>query len=264
MNSGGNMQQLTDRLAQTLHVRFDRDVSSTAKLIELSPDLLKLIEKGESLCIKGSVKEEAVLCTSNTTYTMKRVETSNTLLLVSPSSSSQYKVQAACKDYYEIKPSKGRLTNLRAVFSALLSENLPENELLSRLEREVFASRTEILSSLEKIGAVQEEDGHWTLIQPYQLQNTIKKLFDLMILNDQWKLSLLSEKELLVALSEDSTAILPLLRFVLSTLGNEIEGNPGSWELDKEKIAIAAVHLVFTHSNARGKVSNLTPVVRVF
>jgi len=52
------------------------------ELLELSDDLLRRALDGEELVFKGAHDEEAVLCTNDTTYLVKRVETSNTLLLI--------------------------------------------------------------------------------------------------------------------------------------------------------------------------------------
>ena len=55
------------------------------ELLELSPELLALLESGEGqLCFKGGPDDEAVLCTRDKTFLVKRVETSNTLLLMQP------------------------------------------------------------------------------------------------------------------------------------------------------------------------------------
>jgi len=52
------------------------------ELLELPDELLQRARDGEELIFKGGPDEEAVLCTSDTTYLVKRVETSNTLLLM--------------------------------------------------------------------------------------------------------------------------------------------------------------------------------------
>ena len=52
------------------------------ELLELPDDLLQRAREGEELVFKGGPDEEAVLCTSDATYLLKRVETSNTLLLM--------------------------------------------------------------------------------------------------------------------------------------------------------------------------------------
>ncbi|EEH52035.1 uncharacterized protein MICPUCDRAFT_53535 [Micromonas pusilla CCMP1545] len=60
---------------------FERE---EVELMELPPELLAVIEEGGEMAFKGAPDEEAVLCTRDKTYAVKRVETSNTLLLLQP------------------------------------------------------------------------------------------------------------------------------------------------------------------------------------
>lgn len=50
-------------------------------LIELGPDLLKVVENGDPMQIKGGLNEKAVLCTHDKTFDLKAAEISNSLLL---------------------------------------------------------------------------------------------------------------------------------------------------------------------------------------
>jgi sister chromatid cohesion protein DCC1 len=65
---------------------YARDFDANeVELQELPPDLLEKIQSGEeSLSFKGAPDDEAVLCTSDRTFLVKRVETSNTLLVMQP------------------------------------------------------------------------------------------------------------------------------------------------------------------------------------
>ena len=65
---------------------YARDFDANeVELLELPPDLLEKIQSGEeSLSFKGAPDDEAVLCTSDRTFLVKRVETSNTLLVMQP------------------------------------------------------------------------------------------------------------------------------------------------------------------------------------
>ena len=65
---------------------YGRDFDANeVELLELPDDLLAKVQSGEEeLCFKGGPDDEAVLCTSDATYLVKRVETSNTLLLMQP------------------------------------------------------------------------------------------------------------------------------------------------------------------------------------
>merc|ERR1712168_1208418 len=52
------------------------------RLLELNDDLLKKIEAGEELYIRGEDEESVVLCTDQKTYDIKLCQTSNQLLIV--------------------------------------------------------------------------------------------------------------------------------------------------------------------------------------
>ncbi|KAI8975859.1 sister chromatid cohesion protein Dcc1 [Trametes punicea] len=92
---------LRDSMAQV--AEFDLRFSSTSqsdsgafKLLELPPDLCKLIEAATDDCspnltIKGVPDEDAVLCTADKTYTVRSVALSNSVLVVTPDSMDEDK-----------------------------------------------------------------------------------------------------------------------------------------------------------------------------
>jgi hypothetical protein len=51
-------------------------------LMQTDEALAKLIESGELVFIKGRDGDDAVLCTSNTTYSVRRAETSNLMMTI--------------------------------------------------------------------------------------------------------------------------------------------------------------------------------------
>ncbi|KAL1675543.1 sister chromatid cohesion protein Dcc1 [Schizophyllum commune] len=67
------------------------DEAGTFKLLELPPEVCALIESAATatrpptLTIKGRPNEDAVLCTNDTTYSMRSVVLSNSILVVTPS-----------------------------------------------------------------------------------------------------------------------------------------------------------------------------------
>ena len=76
----------------------DGDITgnSSYRLLELSPDLVKLIESGDlppgSLTIKGRRSDDAVFCTPSSTYAIRSIAVSNTVAVVtSPNQSSPKK-----------------------------------------------------------------------------------------------------------------------------------------------------------------------------
>ena len=84
------------------------------RLIEISEDMAKSIERGETLSIIGSNETskggttDAVLCSQNKTYTIKKVETSNSVLIVPPSDENTYQIHSLSQYYYELKPTPAR------------------------------------------------------------------------------------------------------------------------------------------------------------
>ena len=77
----GRERGLGEAEAANLVYAADFDANEI-ELLELPDDLLRRAREGEELVFKGGPDEEAVLCTSDATYLLKRVETSNTLLLM--------------------------------------------------------------------------------------------------------------------------------------------------------------------------------------
>jgi sister chromatid cohesion protein DCC1 len=77
----GRERGLGEAEAANLVYAADFDANEI-ELLELPDDLLQRAREGEELVFKGGPDEEAVLCTSDATYLLKRVETSNTLLLM--------------------------------------------------------------------------------------------------------------------------------------------------------------------------------------
>lgn len=99
--------------------------------LQIPSDMLKMVEKGEDLRIVGSRSGEAVLCSSNKTFALKRVETSNcgmfcvslcltdvlsdmcvtaihhlgflrSVLFVPPSEGPRFTIESLSADYYEV------------------------------------------------------------------------------------------------------------------------------------------------------------------
>ena len=64
------------------HVVFDATCQADAyKLFELTPELEAALTSGQSVCFKGAPDEDVVLCTDAKTFSVRRVESSNTTLV---------------------------------------------------------------------------------------------------------------------------------------------------------------------------------------
>ena len=72
------------------------------RLFEIPDGILNKIKEGHELCIKGESTEGVVICTSDTTYSIKKVETSNYVFLVPASDRVRFTIDSKCNDYYEV------------------------------------------------------------------------------------------------------------------------------------------------------------------
>lgn len=73
--------ELTE-LSQVLRISESSTQNQNLRLMLLDSTLLKEIESGGELILKGDPEENVVLCTNDKTYDVKEAETSNSLLLV--------------------------------------------------------------------------------------------------------------------------------------------------------------------------------------
>ena len=95
------------------------------------PDLLEKIQSGEeSLSFKGAPDDEAVLCTSDRTFLVKRVETSNTLLVMQPAGGIDRTVvgDAEGEDDRELDPAADGPTPKRRRRDSAAGEGTPTAE----------------------------------------------------------------------------------------------------------------------------------------
>jgi hypothetical protein len=73
------------------------------RMIELPVQVYNYINDGGYLTIKGQpTGKDAVLCTFNQTYEMKKIENSNTLFLVPPSDSTIFTIDGQTSSIYEV------------------------------------------------------------------------------------------------------------------------------------------------------------------
>jgi len=71
------------------------------KIVEAPEDILRVVNSGGDLTLKGTEGvSDAVLCTSSKTYTLKKVETSNSVFLVPPSA-SDFEIVSKSSQFYE-------------------------------------------------------------------------------------------------------------------------------------------------------------------
>eukprot|EP00118_Oscarella_pearsei_P017613 m.175915 g.175915 ORF g.175915 m.175915 type:complete len:392 (+) comp39135_c0_seq5:168-1343(+) len=147
------------------------------RLIELPKNLLESLQEGERLTIRGSENEDAVLCTRSSSYEIKMVDVSNTML-IAPSvvtrsdlseadSLQKREILAAVKSYYELRPCLPRLEKLAKMLMASAYAG-PDSDrgkgyLEEDLLREVQASEDELREGLYKLNAFYRE-ARWRIL----------------------------------------------------------------------------------------------------
>ncbi|EPQ57498.1 hypothetical protein GLOTRDRAFT_39106 [Gloeophyllum trabeum ATCC 11539] len=114
--------------------------AGTFKLLELPPDLLKLVEayiEGNAslnLSVKGGAEEDAVLCTDEKTYTMRSVVLSNSVLVLTPAPEAgegmgdKVVIQDELHDIIELVPSLPKLHKLKGILRGLEYDEGYEDE----------------------------------------------------------------------------------------------------------------------------------------
>jgi hypothetical protein len=143
-NDEKTTKQLHDNVNKEVVIKFrpsysNQDQSRDLRLIETSMDMIKKVKAGETLKIIGSKGEDTVLCTSEQTFSIKKVETSNSVFLIPASSNNEYNIIANCGTYYELKPISGRIEQLEELLKKTQYNGTDDNNtsnLLSRTDLE--------------------------------------------------------------------------------------------------------------------------------
>uniref|UniRef100_A0A0A9WMG4 Sister chromatid cohesion protein DCC1 n=1 Tax=Lygus hesperus TaxID=30085 RepID=A0A0A9WMG4_LYGHE len=187
-------------LKQTSQVLYFSSEFPEYKLFECDGVLLKHLEGGGELHLRGRATDKVVVCTTDQTYDLKGAETSNSLLLVpglkmaeevpvadnaknveeeeekgEGGEIEEKRIVGVYGEYFELKKIKPRMGRLRTLLLAR-PYNGPENEVdvseepvdartysFSDLLEEVQASEGEIRRHLDELDAV-EINGRWRML----------------------------------------------------------------------------------------------------
>ena len=219
------------------------------RLIEVpNVELLKGIESGEKLEIKGGDNEDVVLCSKKSTYSLKKVENSNTQYLTPLNSDS---IEGDVKAFYELNLTKPRLNQItdalqHALYNGENSASIDSSKLITK--KELFsntqASSEEINASLSQLGVI-EIDGFMRIVSPKTLREVIRCILDT-ITENSWPMCSISER---LCLHHNPTLDARLVQLALEHLGTvdlpcDTEGGP-IWILDYERVAKACAHDLF-------------------
>jgi len=254
-------KQLYDNINNEVIIKFRPSYSNEEnkrdlRLIETSMDLIKKIKDGEKLRLIGSKGEDTVLCTNEQTFSMKKVETSNSVFLIPASYNNEYNIITNCGTFYELKSINGRVEQIEELlkqtqYYGTNDENI--SNLLSRaeIEERVQASKKELDEAFEKLGVI-ELKGKMRMISRSASREVIRCVLDTIMEND-WSIHNVDEF-VCCNIMKDTDAV--LLHSVLKKLGRIIEKKENTmiWKLDEDSIAKATAHILFcSHKSVKDK-----------
>jgi len=254
-NDNNNIKQLYDNNNNDIVIKFSQSYSNKnesrdLRLIETSMDMIKKIKLGnDTLRLIGSKGDDTVLCTNDQTYSIKKVETSNSVFLIPSSLNNEYNIIANCGTYYELKAINGRIEQLEELlkqtqYNGSDDDNNNTLNLLSRndLEQYVQASKKELDDAFDKLGVI-ELQGKMRMISRSASREVIRCVLDTIMEND-WSINNIDET-LCCNNMKDIDPV--LLHAVLLKLGNIIDKNDTTsiWKLDEESIAKSTAHILF-------------------
>ncbi|XP_024536953.1 uncharacterized protein LOC9662505 [Selaginella moellendorffii] len=234
-------------LGSTTTVRYSQhfEKASDLKLLEVDESVVQELLQSR-LSIKGGVEEEAVLCTSRTTYALKFVSTSNTMLLVPPGeagdggSGGALHVIATAGGHMELVEIAPRIDQLKVLVGSRPYTEDSENETVDGLYSwedlldSVQASEEQLKDGLRALAAA-EIGGFWRTVDPKYTKGLLEMILVTAIQQD-WSLSLLPLEELVAVLEGDGYPA-QLVRHCVATFGVE-EPSSSSWKLDEKRICL--------------------------
>ena len=189
------MTEFIESAGDELDVTFSPTfVSEKLVLMEIPKGMENVFEnKDSTLCFKGNENNGGmVMCTSEKTFSVRRVESSNTSLLA-PKAVSDDKsllVESGVSCYYELMPTHPKTKLLWSMLSAnpfRFQEKSGENEKRptgKSISHALPASEEEIRSELNRLKAIEFE-GRWSIVDEACLDEAFNHLVREMDAN-QW------------------------------------------------------------------------------
>lgn len=234
-------------------------------LLEVDEKLLEEVLH-QRVSIRGQPEEDAVCCTKSKTYGIKYVGTSNSVLLIPPSSRSEYyeneldshqdsskevapviKVAPGIMELHEIAPRIDKLKLLLSEEPYSLADEWESEEVDKYKKRmynwddlinKVQASDDELKAGLQALSAV-EIDGFWRVVDEKYMDSMLQMLLHNTILND-WSLDALDEGVIMRVMKMDSFPE-KLVQHCLHVYGDKLDGNEGKgclWRLDEKQVCV--------------------------
>lgn len=211
----------------------------------------------------GDDDNDAVLCTPDKTFEIKKVETSNAVCMVPPIPSGapmQFTIEAIKDDFFELRLIPARLDRLKALLKSSEYRGQSEegrflpNVLLTRcqLEERVQASIAELEEALTALGAI-DFNGFVRVISLEIIKDSIKQLLDI-ILECGWKLDSVCMSKCMEYLPDVDPL---LLHQALRSVGSLQAGGSGDtedvWVLDEKKVAAWSAEIIMSNGRKENK-----------
>ncbi|MCL7034378.1 hypothetical protein MKW94_024395 [Papaver nudicaule] len=235
-------------------------------LLEVDEKLLPTILH-QRVTVRGDSDEEAVLCTSSTTYAIKFVGNSNSIFLIPPFENSDFTVENGGKgeaaqvlklasgnmELVEISPKLGKLKSLlmeNPYKSEEDSMDPMEEEDLERGKMELYtwedlvgkvqASDEELRAELKALSAV-EINGYWRVVDDKYMDVVLSMVLHNSVLFG-WNLNSLNEDEILSVLESDGFSSRVVLH-ILEVYGNKLDMDVDMegkcvWRLDERRVCV--------------------------
>ncbi|KAI3896528.1 hypothetical protein MKW92_011097 [Papaver armeniacum] len=237
-------------------------------LLEVDEKLLPHILH-QRVTVRGECNEEAVLCTSSTTYAIKYVGNSNSIFLIPPFENSEFtdenggkgdsfkaaqvlKLASGNMELVEIAPRLGKLKSLLMENPYRSEEDsvdpMEEEEYLERgkmglyrwedLVAKVQASDEELRAELKALSAV-EINGYWRIVDDKYIDVVLSMVLHNSVLFG-WNLTSLNEDEILSVLESDGFSRRITLH-ILEVYGNKLDMDMEGkcvWRLDEKRVCV--------------------------
>lgn len=204
---------------------------------------------------------DTVFCTGDKTYSIKKVETSNTVYIVPKSASNEYNVNAQCKEYYELKPIPGKISRITELlknteYNGVDKESEVDTSLLltsQELREQIQASDFEYFNAIKSLGII-ELNGKMRIVNPVVIRELIRYVCDT-IMENSWDISNLDFRQLHAEISEvNENLLLHTLSLVGETINSSSNSSESIWKLNRSLLAIQAAHYIFqTQDPPNGK-----------
>jgi sister chromatid cohesion protein DCC1 len=252
-----------------LNLKFEKlsnneSSSSPYRLLELSKEMegyLLNTEKDNALVIKGNDNDDAVCCTENKSFLLRKVEISNTLLLLNEDLNNEkeqpkrkkFKTEYVDKlpsFYYELVNIPPKLEKLKEIlYQAPLTSNSGDDvgysfdELKSRIQ----ASDTEILEGLKKLNAF-EHNNLWQVLSKQLLHECFEMVLTELESSPSFTLDNIKLDTMYDALNGIYPQIAIKQAIKIHSKPNDLEDN---YSLDKKKVGIFCATLVLEKGNTK-------------